>query len=655
MNPSTSAAVAQPIELIAPDGARLRVSDRGPRHRPAVVLCLPIGVEAFALQALVDALSLDFRVLVSQSRWVQDDSVAELEAHHSVSLAAHAADVVQIVNDLVPHEVHLIGYCSGALIALAAANQLGPRVRSLTCCNGAYVLREHGSDYETAVLDLAQRYAPRPGLARVIYPTVKASIQAQVGTEGRADENRAPLLTQFRDETTFIKYIKAIRGIFIGNELAQLGPLDLPVLALSGACDGMTPASQFDEVGHLLVNAEHHVLDGEDHYMPCRPQSEALGLIRSFLQRHAAAAGGLPPQRLSQDGVLVLNQQALAQLINEVGVDTLMDDTIARLEVALLRYDEALVDLRVRDGFHYDHPTVGLVEWMPILRKDHDVVIKLVGYHPTNPQRRLATVQASILRLETATGRLNAMVEGSFATALRTGAASAIATRLCADPASRIVGLVGCGAQSVTQLHALSRVMQIDEVLYWDIDRAALATFEQRVEFMGLRCRAAALPDLEAASDVLCTATSVGVGMGPVILGRHLRPHVHINAVGADLPGKTELPLALLKRALVMVDFPAQARLEGECQQLDPAEMGPALHQVVKDPTLVAAHRAATTVFDSTGFALQDEAVAAVLIDHARARGIGLRLDLNASELDPRDPYALTGVDRQAAPLNLAV
>jgi len=213
--------------------------------------------------------------------------------------------------------------------------------------------------------------------------------------------------------------------------------------------------------------------------------------------------------------------------------------------------------------------------------------------------------------------------------------------------------MVGCGAQSVTQLHALSRVMRIDEVLYHDVDPMAVATFEQRVEFIGLRCRAVPLAELEAASDVLCTATSVGVGMGPVIQGHRLQQHVHINAVGADLPGKTELPLALLKRAFVIADFPAQAHLEGECQQLDPAETGPALHQVVKDPAQVAVHRAGTTVFDSTGFALEDQAVMEVLIEHARARGVGLRLDLNASEIDPRDPYALQGVDRRAAPVNV--
>jgi pimeloyl-ACP methyl ester carboxylesterase len=278
---------SQLIELVAPDGARLHISDSGPRHRPAIVLCLPVGIESFALQALVDALSGDFRVLVSQSRWIQDDGVAELAAHHDVSLTAHAADVVQIVDDLGLREAHLMGYCSGCLVALAAAHQLGARARSLTCCNASYVLREEGGDYEAALLDLARRYAPRPGLARVIYPTVRASILEQVGTEGRADENRAPLMTQFRDEKTFIKYIQVVRSIFIGDELSRLGRLHLPVLSVSGACDTLARPSQFDEVRHLFANPEHHVLEGEDHYMPCRRQSEAMGLIRNFLHRQA--------------------------------------------------------------------------------------------------------------------------------------------------------------------------------------------------------------------------------------------------------------------------------------------------------------------------------------------------------------------------------
>lgn len=649
-------------EFIAPDGARLRVRDVGNVGQSPVLLCLPVGIEPDALEELIDALSETFRVVVSQSRWIHDDSIPQLDASHALDLAAHAGDIEHIINALDLGPVHLVGYCCGGLIAVAAANQLGKRVRSLTLCNGAYVLREEESEYEKAILDLARGYAHRPRLARVIYPTVQERITNVVGTNGIDGENRTRHFTQFRNPETFLKYIQAIRGIFLDEAFQGLQPLQIPALAVSGACDTMTPPSQFDEVRHLLPLATHRVLDGEDHYMPCRAESEAIALIRNFLSNCEHDALRNPedfspvartiftlPAADHDHATRVLTQQDVACLVTEIGVDALMDRMIVELEAALRAYDERKINVLQREGFKYRTPEVGLIEWMPMLRVGRDAVIKLVGYHPGNPHLNLASIQASICRIDARTGRLSALIEGGFATALRTGAASAIATRLLAASDSRIVGMVGCGAQAVTQLHALSRVMKIDQILAYDADFTALSSFPDRIAFLGLPCRPTSLRELERDCDILCTATSVDVGLGPVLHGHALQPHVHINAVGADLPGKIELPRSLLMDSFVVPDFAAQARLEGECQQLPEDKIGPPLHMLVKNPELAKPHQTKRSIFDSTGFALEDQVVLDVLLDFAQEQGIGQLLELNSSNRDPKNPYAVGRHDLHAA------
>jgi L-lysine cyclodeaminase len=119
-----------------------------------------------------------------------------------------------------------------------------------------------------------------------------------------------------------------------------------------------------------------------------------------------------------------------------------------------------------------------------------------------------------------------------------------------------------------------------------------------------------------------------------------MKPSVHVNAVGSDLPGKTELPLALLQRSLVCPDLRVQAVVEGECQQLVDAEIGPELHEVVQQPERFADWRSRSTVFDSTGFALEDQVVTELLLGHAQRLGIGTRLSLEMLSGDALDPYS---------------
>lgn len=340
---------------------------------------------------------------------------------------------------------------------------------------------------------------------------------------------------------------------------------------------------------------------------------------------------------------LLVTQADLRSIVEAVGLDALMDQLIVALSDALRSFDGATTEVRKREGFLLDHPRQpGVLEWMPVMHRGHTVTVKMVGYSPLNPEEHtLPTIIATNSLYDVRTGHLLALMDGVFATALRTGAASAVATRCLASPRSTVLGLVGTGAQAVTQLHAISRLFPLEQVLAYDINPDALHSFAGRVGFLKLDVRPATLAEVEARADILCTATSVAVGAGPVISGLELKPHVHINAVGSDLPGKTELPRALLERSLVVPDYLEQARVEGECQQLSPEKIGPDLVTLMKAPERYEAWRQRGTVFDSTGYALEDQVVTELLLKHAEQLGLGTPVALETIGGDALDPYSL--------------
>ena len=334
----------------------------------------------------------------------------------------------------------------------------------------------------------------------------------------------------------------------------------------------------------------------------------------------------------------VVDAATIGQIVAKTGLPALYDMVIERLTSIGV---SSGIDQRRRDGFLLTTPHDGLLEWMPAVRHGRTVSVKLVGYNPHNPAAyQLPTVLSTICAFDVATGHLRTLVDGTFVTAVRTGAASAVASRILADPESRVLGLVGCGAQAVTQLHALTRVFSFTEVLIYDEDSAAVRSFAKRARFAGDTVRSVGLAELQRRADIICTATSVLPRRGPVLPGDQLRPAVHVNAVGADMPGKTELPMSLLREATVCPDDLEQARHEGECQRLTDDEIGPSLTDLLRDPDRYAHLRGSRTVYDSTGLAVQDLLMIELVEELADAYGLGNWVALEASGGDARDPYA---------------
>jgi ornithine cyclodeaminase/alanine dehydrogenase-like protein (mu-crystallin family) len=339
----------------------------------------------------------------------------------------------------------------------------------------------------------------------------------------------------------------------------------------------------------------------------------------------------------------IVGREDVASIVAAVGLDALMDEMIERIEIATREFDGTRTFVRTRDGFHYEEPDVGLLEWMPVMHTAETTTIKVVGYHPSNPTRRnLPTILSTISAYDTETGHLSGLTDGTFLTALRTGAASAVASTVLARPGSSVVGLVGCGAQAVTQLHALSRRFPVERVLVNDADPANAASLPERAAPIlpdGIVVEAVSVEEIMAVCDIVSTSTSIATDAAPLFENVTTKPWLHVNAVGADFPGKVELPAWFLRSSLVCPDHLPQAVKEGECQQLEAHEIGPSLYELVADPTRWEHARDTVTVFDSTGWALQDRVAVQMLLHHAGRLDVGLLLELEDISDDPLNPY----------------
>jgi len=339
---------------------------------------------------------------------------------------------------------------------------------------------------------------------------------------------------------------------------------------------------------------------------------------------------------------LILRANDIETIIRRRGLDDLMDELIKRLETAIQNYNRLKIIIPVRSGFHYEEPKSGLIEWMPLLNSGEKVMIKIVGYHPTNPLiDNLPTILSTISAFDTASGHLIGTVDGVLLTALRTGAASALASKYLANPASKTLGLIGCGAQAVTQLHAISRIFNLQRVLVHDISADAMFSFKERTAVMNLEAEIipATINELVTNSDILVTATTIEVGAGPLFHKIKTKTHLHVNAVGSDFPGKFELPIELLKKSFVCPDFPEQAMLEGECQRLKPEDIGPGWVEVLQNREDYQYLSSMSTVFDSTGWPLEDLVVMELFLEYGQEMNLGERIAIEHLSEDVKNPY----------------
>jgi len=288
------------------------------------------------------------------------------------------------------------------------------------------------------------------------------------------------------------------------------------------------------------------------------------------------------------------------------------------------------------------HSPIGVIELMPA--SDSEVYgFKYVNGHPSNPARGFQTVTAFGVLADVHNGYPTFLAEMTLLTALRTAATSALAARHLARPDSRVGAAIGAGSQAEFQAIGMREVLGIEDVRVFDVDDRAVEKFVRNLAPLGFRvtvCSSAA--EAAEGADVVTTCTA-DKQTAVVLPDAAVASGVHLNAIGGDCPGKTELDPATVARASVFVEHEPQTRVEGEIQRQAPDSPVTELWQVVAGRSRGRTSDTEVTLFDSVGFAIED--VAALRFLRADTAGSDLVVDLHlvAEPGDPKDLFGMVG------------
>lgn len=258
--------------------------------------------------------------------------------------------------------------------------------------------------------------------------------------------------------------------------------------------------------------------------------------------------------------------------------------------------------------------------------------LKWVNAHADNSKYGFPSVMAVIILNDPKTGFPLSVMDGTFLTSIRTGAGGAVAAKYLARKDSSVVGLVGCGAQARTQLQALREVFKIKKVHVWGKEKGLVQKFMKDMRRSGEAMIAAnSIRDAVSGCDIVVTTTP---SRGPIVKVEWVSSGTHINAIGADAKGKEELDPRILKNAKVVVDDLRQASHSGEINVpfakgiLKRKDIHAELGQIVSGKKKGRTSANEITVFDSTGLAIQDLAMADLVFRMALKKKKGRRIDL---------------------------
>ena len=330
-----------------------------------------------------------------------------------------------------------------------------------------------------------------------------------------------------------------------------------------------------------------------------------------------------------------LSAETVAHLVKTLGIADCLRGVADYLHADYLRWEA--FDKSARVASHSDD---GVIELMPISDGAH-YTFKYVNGHPKNTALGLPTVMAFGVLARVDTGAPEVLSELTLTTAIRTAAMSVLAARTLARPDCRRMALIGNGAQSEFQALAFHHLLGIEEIRLFDIDGAATAKLMRNLAHTDLRLRVcASVHEAVRGADIVTTVTADKTS-ARIITADMLEPGMHINGVGGDCPGKTEMHPDVLHGASVFVEYEPQTRVEGDLQQM-PAEF-PAteLWRVLAGKAVGRTDERQVTLFDSVGFALEDYSALRFMRDSARALGLGQPISLIPSMANPKDLFSL--------------
>ncbi len=333
----------------------------------------------------------------------------------------------------------------------------------------------------------------------------------------------------------------------------------------------------------------------------------------------------------------------IRRLVRSIGTGEFIARLAAEIEHDYRRWGEFEKSARLAS-----HSPVGVIELMPIT-DGRLYSFKYVNGHPKNTAAGLLTVTAFGVLAEVETGYPLLLSELTVTTALRTAAMSTLAARWMAREDSRVMALIGNGAQSEFQAIGFHRMLGIRELRLFDVDPRATAKLERNLRGMpelgGLEVvRTGSAAEACRGVDIVTTVTA-DKRNAVILTPPMVRPGMHLNAVGGDCPGKTELHPEILRmrQARVVVEYEPQSRIEGEIQQMAPDFRVAEFADVVRGMAPGRAARDEVTIFDSVGFALEDYSALRFLHQLLREERSGRRqIDIVPELRDPKDLFGET-------------
>ena len=324
-----------------------------------------------------------------------------------------------------------------------------------------------------------------------------------------------------------------------------------------------------------------------------------------------------------ENNVLWLNKSEVESLLD-------MKGTLGVVEEAFRQHGLRKVQMPPKLYLYYTKHN-GDLRTMPAYLEEQDITgVKIVNVHPDNPAKGLPTVMALVVLNSTETGAPLAVMDGTYLTDMRTGAAGGVAVKYLARKNAKTVGFVGAGNQARAQLLAINEVMDIEEVKAVSASEKGTLAFKSDMEKV-VGCDIIAKENVKDVCDceILVTTTP---SRKPVVMDEWISEGTHINAIGADAEGKEELDPKLLRRSRIVVDDIPQASHSGEInvplskRLIVEDDICCEIGEVIAGMKKARTSDSDITVFDSTGLAIQDVASANLVYQKALEKGVGVRL-----------------------------
>jgi ornithine cyclodeaminase len=331
----------------------------------------------------------------------------------------------------------------------------------------------------------------------------------------------------------------------------------------------------------------------------------------------------------------ILSVEQLAELVNRHGLENFLKDLIQELTQDFKRWEE--FKKVPRPAMHVEG---GVLELMPICDNTY-YSFKYVNCHPKNPESGLMTVVATGQLARIDTGYPVMISEMTLLTALRTAATTALATKLLSKKNSRVLAIIGTGAQSEFLAKAICLVRNINEIRYFDIDSQAMDKFRKNLEsnkFKLVQCQSS--EEVVRGADIITTCTACKDHVD-VIKNDWVKEGVHINGIGGDCPGKTELEFSILKRSRIVVEYFEQSCAEGEIQRFSKEDaqknVYAELYELVKGTKVGRSQSGQITLYDSVGIALEDYSALKLAYRLANKYNLGENINLTPNITNPKN------------------